>query len=81
MKNLINCGCGGSIEENHESWYCDACSTSIPLVLSGRQITQIEALNLFNNQYVSMPNFVSKAGNNFGAVVYISEGKLKFNFL
>ena len=74
------CRCKGSIRAGKNNWQCSNCKATVWHEMSGKKITQQDALTLFKGESIAMTGLTSKAGNSFNAIVYMNDGKPKFKF-
>lgn len=75
------CRCGGTIKATPKTWTCESCQATVWAVMSDRKIKQEEAFKLLAGESLELIGFTSKSsGKKFNAVVYMDEGKAKFQF-
>lgn len=77
------CGCAkpGSIKESPKAWQCDACEAIVWKQVSGKKLTEKQALALFAGDLVQLKGLKSKrTGKTFNAGAKLTEGKVQLQF-
>ncbi|WP_081620051.1 DNA topoisomerase III [Thioalkalivibrio sp. ALE9] len=77
------CGCAqqGNIKESPKAWQCEACNAIVWKQVSGKKLTEAQALTLFAGDRVQLKGLKSKrTGKTFDAGAKLSEGKVQLQF-
>ncbi|BCU66647.1 DNA topoisomerase [Sulfolobales archaeon HS-7] len=76
----LRCFCGGDVKFVNGVWKCERCNTSIKEYILGKRLTESQIRGLFEGKRVKVSGLRSKKGKKFSATLFLSEGKLKFDF-
>lgn len=75
------CACGGSVRESPKAWQCTACEAIVWKTMSGKTLTEKQALALFAGKTIEIKGFKSRrTGKTFDAPVALVDGKAQFQF-
>lgn len=77
------CGCAkqGSIKESPKAWQCEACQAIVWKQLSGKKLTEKQALTLFAGELVQLKGLKSRrTGKTFDAGAKLTDGKVQLQF-